>query len=494
MVEGASRQSATILERLDAHLPARLLGFGLIYAWGICLWDIPLPASANASALQTDPAWFLSALLTPLACLAVALVGQRRELSSLPGITIAAPLLCSIGSIALIGCGYASGWAHGLCTLIAGVGTGLGPAFLVILWGCLFARISTSIVETMIPASFVATLLGALIIPELPPLLAGLIVTLLPIASGLLLALSRHSLDTGAIPPEDSADIKPLAVGPFTVVRMVVAVFVLYTLGCAAPAMSSVSLSTTIDAYATVLGMLFAVALSVCIVLFAHRVNVAALYRWITVPFVVGLVIIPLPNEAAAFMARVLFNAVFTGVEIISLLYFIRLSQRTAPSTSFYVGLGAGAAYGGVFVGYSMTDALQGMVAGTASATFGCLVMLGLFSLTSLLVPRYDATLEGSAAPSEENGSGEVGEGAPVATSYASEVDAVIEHRSTVAKSFGLSARETEIFLLLAQGRSRPYIRDSLYLSKNTVATHIRHIYEKLGIHSQQELIDLVER
>lgn len=50
-----------------------------------------------------------------------------------------------------------------------------------------------------------------------------------------------------------------------------------------------------------------------------------------------------------------------------------------------------------------------------------------------------------------------------------------------------------QIFLLLAQGRSRPYIRDALVLSKNTVATHIRHIYEKLGIHSQQELIDLAE-
>ena len=494
MAEGASRQSATVLERLDAHLPARLLGFGLLYAWGICLWDIPLPASAHANALQTDPAWFLSALLTPLACLVITLIGRQRELSSLPGVTVAAPLLCSIGSIALIGCGYTSGWVHGLCTLVAGMGTGLGPAFLVILWGCLFARISTSIVETMIPASFVATLLGALVVPELPPLPAGLIVTLLPIASGLLLALSRRSLDMGAIPPEDSADIKPLTVGPFTVLRMVAAVFVLYTLGCAAPAMSSVSLSATIDAYATVIGMLFAVALSVCIVLFSHRVNVAALYRWITVPFVVGLVIIPLSSETAAFIARVLPNTVFTGIEIISMLYFIRLSQRTALSTSFYVGLGAGAAYGGVFVGYGMMGALQELAADTTSATFGCLVMLGLFSLTSLLVPRHDATLEGSAAPDAEAGPKEAGEGAPVATSYASEVDAVIEHRSAVAKSFGLSARETEIFLLLAQGRSRPYIRDSLYLSKNTVATHIRHIYEKLGIHSQQELIDLVER
>ncbi|MCR2034236.1 LuxR C-terminal-related transcriptional regulator [Adlercreutzia mucosicola] len=30
-------------------------------------------------------------------------------------------------------------------------------------------------------------------------------------------------------------------------------------------------------------------------------------------------------------------------------------------------------------------------------------------------------------------------------------------------------------------------------MPKNTVATHIRHTYEKLGIHSQQEPIDLVE-
>ncbi len=82
---------------------------------------------------------------------------------------------------------------------------------------------------------------------------------------------------------------------------------------------------------------------------------------------------------------------------------------------------------------------------------------------------------------------------APVVSSYGAEMDAILAHRTAVAQRFGLSARETEIFLLLAQGRSRPYIRDSLYLSKNTVATHIRHIYEKLGVHSQQELIDLVE-
>ena len=117
-------------------------------------------------------------------------------------------------------------------------------------------------------------------------------------------------------------------------------------------------------------------------------------------------------------------------------------------------------------------------------------MVLGLFTLTSLLVPRRDQTLEQqSGTPAAAH----VASDPAVATSYAAEVDAVLERRRSVACEHGLSNRETEIFLLLAQGRSRPYIRDSLYLSKNTVATHIRHIYEKLGIHSQQELIDLVE-
>ena len=46
---------------------------------------------------------------------------------------------------------------------------------------------------------------------------------------------------------------------------------------------------------------------------------------------------------------------------------------------------------------------------------------------------------------------------------------------------------------MLAQGRSQPYIRDVLYLSKNTVSTHTRHIYKKLDVHSKQELLDLLE-
>ena len=61
-----------------------------------------------------------------------------------------------------------------------------------------------------------------------------------------------------------------------------------------------------------------------------------------------------------------------------------------------------------------------------------------------------------------------------------------------LAASAGLSERETDVFMLLAQGRSRRFICDELFIADGTASSHIGHIYEKLGVHSKQELITLV--
>ena len=58
---------------------------------------------------------------------------------------------------------------------------------------------------------------------------------------------------------------------------------------------------------------------------------------------------------------------------------------------------------------------------------------------------------------------------------------------------FGLTPREGDVLRLLARGRTSPVIQEKLFLSHNTVKTHVRHIYAKMEIHSQQELIDIVE-
>lgn len=61
-----------------------------------------------------------------------------------------------------------------------------------------------------------------------------------------------------------------------------------------------------------------------------------------------------------------------------------------------------------------------------------------------------------------------------------------------VAKEYDLTAREQEIVSCLARGLSIGDTAQKLSISENTVKTHAKRIYGKLGIHSKQEVIDLV--
>ena len=55
--------------------------------------------------------------------------------------------------------------------------------------------------------------------------------------------------------------------------------------------------------------------------------------------------------------------------------------------------------------------------------------------------------------------------------------ETLTKYHLEIAKRHNLSSRESEVFLLLAQGRSRPYICEVFCLSDGTVKTHITHIY-----------------
>lgn len=83
-----------------------------------------------------------------------------------------------------------------------------------------------------------------------------------------------------------------------------------------------------------------------------------------------------------------------------------------------------------------------------------------------------------------DRGGGEERPGAPS--------ELVVDRRGEIAERAGLSPRETEVFMMLAQGRSRAFISGELVLSEGTVKTHISHIYAKLNVHGRQEMFDLL--
>ena len=83
---------------------------------------------------------------------------------------------------------------------------------------------------------------------------------------------------------------------------------------------------------------------------------------------------------------------------------------------------------------------------------------------------------------------------APEAVDGALEVGvSMLERRcAAVAKHYSLTARETEVMTLLAHGRDVAFIAEELTLSKNTVRTHTKSVFSKMGVHLKQELIDAV--
>lgn len=62
-----------------------------------------------------------------------------------------------------------------------------------------------------------------------------------------------------------------------------------------------------------------------------------------------------------------------------------------------------------------------------------------------------------------------------------------------IEKLYSLTPRESEVYSLLVKGRNAGYVNEELSISINTVKTHVSNIYKKLGVHSQQELIDQFE-
>lgn len=55
--------------------------------------------------------------------------------------------------------------------------------------------------------------------------------------------------------------------------------------------------------------------------------------------------------------------------------------------------------------------------------------------------------------------------------------------------SFLLSERELEVLKLVFSGYSNKQVSQALYLSENTIKTHLKHIYNKLSVKSRKEAI-----
>ena len=170
-------------------------------------------------------------------------------------------------------------------------------------------------------------------------------------------------------------------------------------------------------------------------------------------------------------------GAMVAGIILWCMLADASHRTRTSPILLFSVAFLATniAQLAGTLVGWANAETLrQGDIALTAIA----LVSVYLLLLAAIVLFRNRSGASGAAA---------AGEDASVTPE-----EALCQRCAVLAESYGFTPRESDIFLLLAQGYTMPAISERLFVSENTVKSHVKRIYQKLDIHTRGELIDLV--
>lgn len=71
--------------------------------------------------------------------------------------------------------------------------------------------------------------------------------------------------------------------------------------------------------------------------------------------------------------------------------------------------------------------------------------------------------------------------------------DMTTEYCKRIKKLYGLTNRESDVLELILRGQFVPQMAEALCVSENTVRSHCKTLYKKLGIHSRQQLFDLVK-
>lgn len=84
--------------------------------------------------------------------------------------------------------------------------------------------------------------------------------------------------------------------------------------------------------------------------------------------------------------------------------------------------------------------------------------------------------------------------GAPISGGIAKKILGFFAHKNVILVSPGtrdyqLSEREKEILQLMVKGDSYPIIAEKIFISYETVRTHVKHIYKKLHVASRSEAI-----
>lgn len=194
---------------------------------------------------------------------------------------------------------------------------------------------------------------------------------------------------------------------------------------------------------------------------------------------VIALIPMSFLEGIAYAVCNLLLLSSFICLEIIDLNSQLQLSRKQKASVFYTFAISQVPLFIGLMIGHVV--GLLASITGVANYSMLSAVALGLVVILAIFI---------TFAPFN-----------PIATHKKHEEESESPNQgkwrnrcAAVAQEYSLSARETEVFLLLAKGRGIEHIQNKLFISGHTVKTHTYNIYRKMDINSREELLDIIEQ
>lgn len=488
--------------------------------WGAALWVAWIMSmysgeffTGDASFILalTSESYFVSTFVFSLMCLVIGFAHQKTyNLISNPGFVLGCGCVVSLGTVCVLSAGEL-----GPLFFLGNILTGCGTAWLAMRAGVFFSEITPR--DSLIMAVYVQTL-GALLylfVVNIQQQDGILMLVILPICSAIMYFVGAEEIQ---VLGDGSRAL------PRRFLRFLVGVFIL-----------AMVFSTVRGYYPNVLQFEeFALsrdyATEVCFICFVLVIFVASMLKqsqiahfnyWVLIALIFVTVIAPV-FRLDSFVTGTYFAVCNSILSLVLWAMLAALSFRSGSSSLRVFGIGYPALMLGSTAGWGLGYYLElfednllseamsfGLVVAVFAVAFFLFRQEDIVQMGTPLVDCAEGSLQSTSVDQEREHLRTIEEQSSSDTSsdrsaHADSSDgnnAVGGKRRSwwrlkmmaIAHDYDLSAREADVFLIMAKGKDAQAIAQELSISYNTARTHVRNIYTKLDVHSRSELLYFIE-
>lgn len=461
-------------------VPLAFLGLGIYRAWieiAFVGTFVPFPFDMATPRDLFDSIMVLTVVLCAIFAKRIKTLVGRRSVLTITGVLLTASTTLSFSAF------YAPNIASELGTA-SGVIGGIGIALMIVIWSEIYGSLNPFRVAAYYSLSIVAGALVIYIYEGFKFEWLFVMTALLPLVS-LLCAHSAllHISKSDRPARREAADFSV----PWKAVFLMAAYAFAYGL------LEMRSYSGGFGPHSSPGTLFAALAIFLGVSIRGKHFDFGLIYQGALPITVAAFLLLPAFNLFSESVSSFCISAGYTMQSILIMIIIASICYRYGASPIWLFGIERGVRQIFMLLGRDTSQALGsiGVVPANVEVITSTLAVISIVAATMIFMSEKELSSNWGAVPvvpeAQANPAAEPREKSPAEKKHE-----LATHVAAVAREYKLSTREEEVLLLLGQRKTVGIIERELFIANGTAKAHVRHIYQKLDIHTRQELFDML--